>query len=134
AWNTGTATSGTHTLTAVARDAAGNTTTSAPVTVTVGTGGTPPPGPGPAVSITMPGNPAWTGNSLHVMATATSGGAPIATIKLYGNGGVFPYATLFRSSCTLDDWWNTGPLPNGGYQIQAVATDTAGAQTISSAV
>ena len=34
-WNTTTATNGTHTLTARARDAAGNTTTSAPVTVTV---------------------------------------------------------------------------------------------------
>jgi glucose/arabinose dehydrogenase/PKD repeat protein len=34
-WNTTTATNGTHTLTAVARDAAGNATTSAPVTVTV---------------------------------------------------------------------------------------------------
>ena len=34
-WNTTTATNGTHTLTAVARDAAGNTTTSAAVTVTV---------------------------------------------------------------------------------------------------
>jgi hypothetical protein len=38
-WDTTTATAGTHTLTAVARDAAGNTTTSAPVTVTVGSGG-----------------------------------------------------------------------------------------------
>ena len=35
AWNTGTATPGSHTLTAVARDAAGNTTTSAAVNVTV---------------------------------------------------------------------------------------------------
>ena len=34
-WNTTTVTNGNHTLTAVARDAAGNTTTSAPVTVTV---------------------------------------------------------------------------------------------------
>ncbi len=34
-WNTTTVTNGSHTLTAVARDAAGNTTTSAPVTVTV---------------------------------------------------------------------------------------------------
>ena len=34
-WNTGTTTNGVHTLTAVARDAAGNVTTSAPVTVTV---------------------------------------------------------------------------------------------------
>ena len=39
-WDTTTATAGTHTLTAVARDAAGNLTTSAPVSVTVaGSGG-----------------------------------------------------------------------------------------------
>src|SRR5687768_3039905 len=41
-WNTNTATNGSHTLTAVARDAAGNRTTSAPVTVTVGNDSTPP--------------------------------------------------------------------------------------------
>ena len=35
AWDTTTASAGSHTLTAVARDAAGNRTTSAPVTVTV---------------------------------------------------------------------------------------------------
>ena len=40
-WDTTTASGGTHTLTAVARDAAGNQTTSAPVTVTVSN--TPPP-------------------------------------------------------------------------------------------
>ena len=34
-WNTTTATNGTHTLTAIARDAAGNTTTSTSVSVTV---------------------------------------------------------------------------------------------------
>jgi hypothetical protein len=39
AWNTTAAANGSHTLTAVARDAAGNTATSAPVTVTVGNGG-----------------------------------------------------------------------------------------------
>jgi hypothetical protein len=40
AWNTATASNGTHTLTAVARDAAGNTRSSSPVTVTVANGGT----------------------------------------------------------------------------------------------
>ena len=42
-WDTTTAANGTHTLTAVARDAAGNRTTSAPVTVTVSNGTPPPP-------------------------------------------------------------------------------------------
>src|SRR5207245_1741961 len=39
-WDTTTATNGSHTLTAVARDAAGNSGTSAPVTVTVSNGST----------------------------------------------------------------------------------------------
>jgi len=42
AWDTTTATNGSHTLTAIARDAAGNRTTSAPVTVTVSNSSTTP--------------------------------------------------------------------------------------------
>ena len=42
-WNTTTATAGSHTLTAVARDAAGNSATSTPVTVTVDNSTPPPP-------------------------------------------------------------------------------------------
>ena len=42
-WNTATATNGTHALRAIARDTAGNTTTSAAVSVTVSNTGTPPP-------------------------------------------------------------------------------------------
>src|SRR5438445_658345 len=41
-WNTTTASNGSHTITAIARDAAGNRTTSAPVTVTVANDTTPP--------------------------------------------------------------------------------------------
>jgi hypothetical protein len=47
-WNTTTATNGAHTLTAVARDAAGNRTTSAGVGVTVSNAAPPPPPPTPA--------------------------------------------------------------------------------------
>ncbi|MEA2240725.1 MAG: hypothetical protein QOD24_281, partial [Solirubrobacteraceae bacterium] len=46
-WNTTTATNGTHTLTAVARDAAANTTTSTTVTTTVDNSTPPPPPPPP---------------------------------------------------------------------------------------
>src|SRR5262249_9509636 len=49
-WNTTTATNGSHSLTARARDAAGNTTTSAAVNVTVNNSDTTPP----TVSITSP--------------------------------------------------------------------------------
>jgi hypothetical protein len=44
-WDTTTATNGSHTLTAVARDASTNSTTSAPVTVTVSNTAPPPPPP-----------------------------------------------------------------------------------------
>src|SRR5207247_1366393 len=53
-WDTTTAPNGTHTLTAVARDAAGNTATSATVTVTVSN--TAPDTTPPVVSITAPTN------------------------------------------------------------------------------
>jgi len=52
AWNTTTVANGTHTLTARARDAAGNATTSAAVAVTVSNADTTPP----AVSVTAPAN------------------------------------------------------------------------------
>src|SRR5206468_546717 len=48
-WNTTAAANGNHTLTAIARDAAGNTATSAPVTVSVSNDLT-----APTVSITAP--------------------------------------------------------------------------------
>lgn len=53
AWNTTTFTNGSHTITAVASDAAGNTATSAAVIVTV-SNATPPPPPPPPVDGTMP--------------------------------------------------------------------------------
>jgi hypothetical protein len=128
-WNTTTATNGTHTLTAVARDAAGNTTTSAGVTVTVSntTGG----GGAPTVSITTPFDGDWTGNTLHIAATASGGTTALTSVKIYGNGGVVLETTCSGTSCTLDDWWTTGTLSPGGYQIQAVATNSAGAWTTS---
>jgi outer membrane protein assembly factor BamB len=49
AWDTTGATNGTHVLTAVARDTAGNTATSAAVTVTVDNSGPPPPPPSTTV-------------------------------------------------------------------------------------
>jgi hypothetical protein len=125
-WDTTTTANGTHTLTATARDAAGNTATSTAVTVTVNN---PPPSGGdttkPTVAITSPGNNAWTGNSIHVVATASDNVA-VASIKIYGNGGVVLQKACGGTSCTLDDWWTTGSLATGAYQIQAVATDTAG--------
>ncbi|MDX6476257.1 MAG: hypothetical protein QOH95_1768, partial [Gaiellaceae bacterium] len=92
-WDTTTATNGSHTLTAVARDAAGNTTTSAPVAVTVSnaTGsGTPAP------SVTLFGG--------TTVFTPTDTNAP-GSIEAFDVGTVTP-GTLARMHVFLDS-----PLP-----------------------
>src|SRR5207302_11140240 len=63
-WNTTTATEGAHTLTAVARDAAGNTATSAVVSVTVDNAP-------PTVSLTAPTAGASVAGTITVSASAT---------------------------------------------------------------
>ena len=105
-WDTSTAMAGSHSLTAVASDAAANATTSAAVTVTIGGGGS-----APTVTITTPHNGDWVGGSTHIVAVANSS-VGLATLKFWGNGGIFATVTCSGTSCTGDVWWNTGPLPN----------------------
>jgi len=84
-WNTSTAGNGPHTLTAIARDAAGNSTTSTPVTVTVSNNAPPPPPSGrieetdPSVSYSSGWNQGdssstWSGGTA---AFSTSAGAQL---------------------------------------------------------
>jgi hypothetical protein len=77
-WNTTTATNGSHSLTAVAKDAAGNTTTSAAVSVTVDNAA-------PTVSMTAPAAGATITGTTTVSATATdnTGGSGIAKVEFY---------------------------------------------------
>ena len=84
-WNTTTATNGTHTLTARARDAAGNTTTSTPVTVTVANGVNHPPSANPTV-----GSPDLTTGAVSVALNATDpDGNPLTYAVTAGpSGGV----------------------------------------------
>src|SRR5258708_874817 len=69
-WTTPAAGNGSHPMTAVARDAAGNRTTSAPVTVTV-SNAPPPDTTPPAVSITSPANGATVSATVTVTASAS---------------------------------------------------------------
>src|SRR5437867_3104812 len=66
-WNTTAVGNGSHTLTAVARDAAGNRTTSSAVSVTVSNADTTPP----AVSITSPSSGATVSGTATVSASAS---------------------------------------------------------------
>ncbi len=127
-WNTTTASNGSHTLTAVARDAAGNTTTSAAVTVTV-SNAVPDTTP-PTVSVTAPANSATVSGTVTVSATAADNvGVVGVQLKLDGvnlaiENTASPYATA----------WNTTTASNGSHTLTAVARDAAGNITTSAAV
>src|SRR5258705_8820684 len=77
-WNTAAATAGAHSLTAVARDAAGNTTTSTAVPATVHNAP-------PALALTAPGNGASVAGTTTVSAAATDNiGVAGGEVKLDG--------------------------------------------------
>jgi hypothetical protein len=128
-WNTTAVSNGTHALTAVARDAAGNTTTSAAVTVTVSnaTADTTPP----TVSVTAPAAGATvSGASVALSATAadnvgvTSVQFRVDTTNVGASDTTSPYGVT----------WNTTTVSNGTHALTAVARDAAGNSTTSAAV
>jgi predicted secreted protein len=122
-WTTTTATNGSHTLTAVARDAAGNVTTSAAVAVTVDNAF-------PTVTITAPG----TGSTVAGSITASAGASDnvgVVGVQFRLDGTALgaedtapPYSTP----------WNTATAGNGSHSLTAVARDAAGNVTTSAAV
>jgi len=123
-WSTTGSANGSHTLTAVARDAAGNTTTSAAVTVTV------PDTVSPTVSINTPSNGATVSGTTAVSATASDNiGVVGVQFKLDGaNLGAEDTTSPYSTS------WNTTSSSNGSHTLTAVARDAAGNQTTSAVV
>ncbi len=125
-WNTLSAANGTHTLTAVARDAAGNTTTSASVQVTVNNPDTTPP----AVSLTAPG-PGWTvGGMVSVTASATDD-VGVAGVQFRLDGADL---SAEDTASPYSVSWNTVGVANGSHTLTAVARDAAGNTTTSASV
>src|SRR5436309_3911105 len=122
-WNTTTATNGSHTLTVVARDAAGNTATSSAVTVTVDNSP-------PAVSITSPANGATVGGTVNVTANASDNVGVVGVqfrldgANLGGEDTTAPYSVS----------WDTTTAGNGSHTLTAVARDAAGNTAPSAAV
>jgi hypothetical protein len=124
-WDTTSTSQGSHMLTAVARDLAGNTTMSAPLPVTVDN--TAPTG----VAITAPaGGAGVSGTAVIVSSTASDNiGLVGVQFKLDGTnlGGldkVLPYATT----------WNTTLTSPGNHTLTAVARDLAGNTTTSAPI
>src|SRR6267378_2098735 len=123
-WNTTTASNASHTLTAVARDAAGNRTTSAPVTVTVFNDTT-----APTVSITSPASGATVSGTITVTASASDNvGVAGVQFQLDGVNGVEVTAAPYSVS------WNTTTASNASHTLTAVARDAAGNRSTSAPV
>ena len=122
-WDTTAASNGTHALTAVARDAAGNSTTSVSITITVDNSA-------PTVALTTPAAGAMVGGTTAVTASA-SDNVGVAGVRFFVDGAAIgvedtgaPYSVA----------WNTATVTNGAHALTAVARDAAGNTTTSGAI
>ena len=116
---------GPHTLTAVATDNMGATTTSAPVSVTVT-----PPNAAPAISISSPANGAtFTAPAAIVVSAAASDlDGTIASVEFFANGASLGIDTSAPFTAGL-----SGPVA-ATFVLTAVATDNNGATATSAPV
>ncbi|MBI4168787.1 MAG: Ig-like domain-containing protein [Acidobacteria bacterium] len=128
-WNTTGKSNGSHTLTAVARDALGLQFQSQPVTVTV-SNAPPPDTTPPSVSITSPASGATVSGTTAVTASA-SDNVGVAGVQFFVDGsalGSEDTAAPYSAS------WDTTTVANGSHSLTATARDAAGNSRTSTAV
>jgi hypothetical protein len=126
-WNTGSVPAGAHALTAVARDAAGNVTTSSSVSVLIQAATT--TNMAPSVSLSAPANGATfiAPASFTISATASDTNGTVARVDFYAGSTLIGMDT---SSPYSISWSNVAA---GVYTLTAVAQDNDGATTKSAA-
>ncbi|HYC29472.1 MAG TPA: Ig-like domain-containing protein, partial [Chitinophagaceae bacterium] len=127
AWNTTTVANGNYTLTARARDAAGNQTTSTGINVIVAN--VIPDIKPPTISITSPSAGSVTGN-VNITANAFDS-VGVVGVQFYINGNPLEAEDL-AAPYTIA--WNTALIPNGNYTITGRARDAAGNMTTSAPI
>ena len=127
-WNTTTVSNGTYTLTARARDAAGNTTTKS-VIVTVAN----PDTTAPTVSLTAPANGATVSGTVTLSATATDNVGVVGVQFFRGGVNGTPLAAE-DTAAPYSVSWNTTTVSNGTYTLTARARDAAGNTTTKSVI
>jgi Big-like domain-containing protein len=120
-WNN--APAGTYSLTAIARDNAGATTTSAARSVTVSSSNQ-----SPTASLTAPANGATFSApaSITVSATASDPDGTVARVEFFADS-----TTLIGSDLTAPYSVTWSNVPAGTYALTAVARDNDGATTVS---
>jgi subtilisin family serine protease len=119
AWDSTTLPNGSHTLHAVASDAANNSTSSLPISVTVSN--TPPDTTPPVVSITAPAAGSTVSGTTTVSASA-SDDVGVTKVEFYVDGALNATVTAAPYSFA----WNTTASSNGAHTLQVAATDAAG--------
>src|SRR5207244_10797185 len=119
---------GSHTVTAVARDAAGNKKTSDPVTVTVSNGA--PDTTPPTVSITAPPNGATVSGTTNVTADASDNVGVVGVQFLLDGSNLGAEDTVAPYQIS----WDTTKTSNGSHTLTAVARDAAGNKKTSAPV
>ena len=127
-WNSTSVGNGGHSVTAVARDAAGNTTTSAPAAITVDNAA--PDTQAPTVAVTAPAAGATVSGSVPLAANAADNVAVVGVqFKVDGtNVGAEDTTGPYEGS------WNSATVANGNHTLTAVARDAAGNATTSAPV
>jgi hypothetical protein len=118
-WSTTSVPNGSHSITARARDAAGNTsTTSTWVSVSNVAADT----TAPTVAVSAPASGATVGGTVAVTGTAGDAGG-VAKVEVAVDGG--PYATASGTGSWA--WsWSTASVANGTHTLTARATDASG--------
>jgi hypothetical protein len=130
AWNTLTATLGTHVLSVLASDAQGNVGAAPTITVTVVNDAIPP-----TVSMTAPANGATVSGTITVSANATDNVAVASVQFLLDNAALgAPVTVPTTPPSTYSVAWNTATAVNGTHTLAARATDTSGNVATSAAV
>jgi hypothetical protein len=122
---------GTYTLTAVARDAAGNTKTSAGVTVTVNNAAPPPPPPGPdttspAVTITTPTSATTYATSAASLTLGGGASDNVGVTQVSWSNSRGGSGSQSFSAASIVWSFNNIPLQSGSNAITVTARDAAG--------
>jgi phosphatidylserine/phosphatidylglycerophosphate/cardiolipin synthase-like enzyme len=121
-WNTTTAANGSHTLSAVARDNAGNRTTAVDIHVTVDNTGQPSDTNPPSVALTAPTANATLSGTTTVTATS-SDDIGVAGVQFKVDGANLG-AEVISSPYSIS--WTTTSFANGTHTVTATARDAAG--------
>ncbi len=123
-WDSSGLIEGNHTVTAIARDAAGNQTTSASITITLDH-------TGPNINITTPVADAVLSGTLVTVSADADDAAGVAGVQFKVDGvdigsedTSFPYQVA----------WDSTEVENGGHDLTAVARNTLGNQNTSAVI